>query len=73
MLWDTLYNAIWEYILLRQCLGAENSNFQPFSVNNLFKFSAQGWDLAYFVGNGTKVKMAPEIKPPSEEDFKTAQ
>ena len=29
-----------------------------------FKFSAQGRDLAPFVGNGTKVKMPSEIKPP---------
>ena len=29
-----------------------------------FKFSAQGRDLAPFVGNGTKVKIPSEIKPP---------
>ena len=29
-----------------------------------FKFSAQESDLAPFVGNGTKVKMPSEIKPP---------
>ena len=32
---------------------AENLNFLPIKVNNLFKFSAQGSDLAPFVGNGT--------------------
>ena len=42
----------------------ENSNFPPSSVNNLLKFSAQGRDLAYFVGNGSKVKIPSEIKPP---------
>ena len=29
-----------------------------------FKFSAQENDLAPFVGNGTKVKVPPEINPP---------
>ena len=39
-----------------------------------FKFSAQGCDLAHFVGNGrTEVKMPYEIKSPLNEDFKTAQ
>ena len=33
-------------------------------MNNLFKFSAQGMDLATFIGNGTKVKILSEIKPP---------
>ena len=42
----------------------ENSNFPPSSINNLLKFSAQGRDLAYFVGNGSKVKIPSEIKPP---------
>ena len=40
----------------------EKSNFPPFSVNNLLKFSAQGSDLAPFVGNGTKPKIPFEIK-----------
>ena len=31
-------------------------NFPPFTVNKLFKFSAQGSYLAPFVGNGTKKK-----------------
>jgi hypothetical protein len=31
-----------------------------------FKFSAQGRDLAHFVGNGTKIKILSEIKPPLE-------
>jgi hypothetical protein len=30
----------------------------PITVNNLFKSSAQGSDLAPFVGNGTKVKIS---------------
>ena len=29
-----------------------------------FKFSAQGSDLASFIGNFTKVKIPAEIKPP---------
>ena len=46
---------------------AENLYFLPFSVNNsLFKFSAYGQDLASFVGNGTKIKIPSEIKPPLE-------
>ena len=28
------------------------------------KFSAQGSNLAHFVGNGTKIKIHSEIKPP---------
>jgi hypothetical protein len=48
----------------KSCPGAENLNFPSFSVNNLFKFSAQGQDLAHIVGNGTKVKISSEIKPP---------
>ena len=45
---------------------AESLNFPPFTVNNLIKFSAQGRDFAPFLGNGTKVKIASEIKPPFE-------
>ena len=33
------------------------------------KFSAQGRDLAPFLGNGTKVKIPSEIKPPLEYDY----
>ena len=43
---------------------AENSNFPPISLNNLFNLSAQGGDLAPFVGNGTKVKIPSAIKQP---------
>ena len=43
---------------------AENLNFLPITVNNLFKFSAQGSNLAPFIGNGTKVQIPSEIKPP---------
>ena len=32
-----------------------------------FKFSAQGSDLAPFIGNGTKVKNPSEIKAPLNE------
>jgi hypothetical protein len=41
-------------------------DFPPFTVNKLFKFSAQGSDLATFVGNRTKIKILSEIKPPLE-------
>ena len=34
-----------------------------------FKLSAQGRDLALFVGNGTKVKIPSEIKPPLGYDY----
>jgi hypothetical protein len=34
-----------------------------------FKFSAQGSDLAPFVGNGIKVKIPSEIKPPLKIDL----
>ena len=43
---------------------AENLNFSPITVSNLFKSSAQWNNLALFVGNGTKVKIPSEIKPP---------
>ena len=43
---------------------AENLNFLPITVNNLFKFSAQGNNFAPFIGNGTKVQIPSEIKPP---------
>ena len=48
--------------LRRSLLWAENSNFPPFAVNNLLKFSAQGSYLAPFAGNGTIFKTTSEIK-----------
>ena len=48
----------------KSCHWADNLNFPPITVNNLFKFSTQGSDLAPFIGNGTKVKIPYEIKPP---------
>ena len=42
---------------------AENLNFPPMTVDSLDKFSAQESDMA-IVGNGTKVKIPSEIKPP---------
>ena len=45
-------------------IWAENLNFPLFSVDNLFKFSAQGQDLATFVGNVSTVEKPSEIKPP---------
>ena len=39
--------------------------FKLFTVmDGKFKFSAQGSDLAQIIGNGTKVKIPSEIKPP---------
>ena len=38
--------------------------FECIKVDNLIKFSAQGMDLALFVGNETKVKISFEIKSP---------
>ena len=35
-------------------------------VNKVFKFSVEEINLAPFVGNGTKVKIPSEIKPPLE-------
>ena len=54
--------------------GAEslpwNLNFPP--LENLFKFSAQGSNLAPFVGNGTEVKILSEIMPQLSENYGTA-
>jgi hypothetical protein len=36
---------------------AENLKLPSFLEDNIFKFSAQGRDLAFFDGNGTKVKI----------------
>ena len=48
---------------------ADNSNFLPFAINNVFKFSAQGIDLAPFVGNGTIFKISFDIKLPLNISF----
>ena len=42
----------------------ELSTHSTKQLTYLFKFSAQGSDLAPFIGNGTKVKIFSEIKPP---------
>ena len=34
------------------------------------KFTAQGSDLAPFVGNGTKIKIPSEIKPPLQKELR---
>ena len=39
----------------KSCPWAKNSNFLAFSLNNLFKFSAQVWDLAHFVGQSQNI------------------
>ena len=43
---------------------AEKLNFPPIALNKLSKLSAQGSDLALFIGDRTKVKIPSEIKPP---------
>ena len=54
----------WLLIIRKGSLISEGLNLPPFTVNNLFTFSAQGRDLAHFFGNGTKVKTPSEIRPP---------
>ena len=49
---------------------AENLNFPPITVNNLFNFSAQESNLANFDGNRPKVKIPSDIKPPLWRSFK---
>ena len=42
-------------------LISEKMNFPPMTLNNLFKISAQGSNLAPFIGNGSKVEITSEI------------
>ena len=44
---------------------AENLNFPPKSVKNLFKFSAQDSDLEYLFWQCKKPTASSDIKPPS--------
>ena len=61
-----------DFVLLKFFLSVSQNNFwnknthkKLFSVmGGKFKFSAHQSDLASFVGNGTKVKIPSEIKPP---------
>ena len=48
---------------------ADCLNLPPFTVNNLFKFSAQGRKLAPFFGNGTKVKIPSKNLANFKADF----
>ena len=43
---------------------AENLNFPPKSVNNLFKFSAQDSDLEYLFWQCKNPPVSSDIKPP---------
>ena len=43
---------------------AENLNKLFIVMDGKLKFSVQGSNLAPFVGNGTKIKIPSEIKPP---------
>ena len=43
---------------------AENLNFLPKSVSNLFKFSAQDSDLEYLFWQCKKPPVSSDIKPP---------
>jgi len=43
---------------------AENLNFPPKTVNNLFKFSAQGSDLEYSCWRRKKFPVSSDFKPP---------
>ena len=43
---------------------AENLNFSPKTVNNLFKFSAQDSDLEYFFWQGKKSSVSSDLKTP---------
>ena len=43
---------------------AENSNFSPKTVNNLFKFSAKGSDLEYLIWQHKNSPASSDLKPP---------
>ena len=43
---------------------AENLNKLLTIMDGKFKFAVQSKDLAPFIGNGTKIKIPSEIKPP---------
>ena len=45
-------------------ISVQCNNFPPITVDNLFKFSVQGSDLALFIRNGTKGEIPSAIKPP---------
>ena len=43
---------------------AENLNFLPKSLNNLFEFSAQDGDLEYLIWQCNNSPVASDLKPP---------
>jgi hypothetical protein len=48
---------------------AENLNFLPKSVNNLFKFSAQDSDLEYLFWRSKNPPVSSDLKPPLVKKF----
>ena len=46
---------------------AENLNFPPKTVNNLFKFSAQDSDLEYLFWQRKNSSVSSDLKPPLRE------
>ena len=50
---------------------AENLNFPPKTVNNLFKFSAQDSDLEYLFWQCKKPPVSSDIKPPLADGLST--
>jgi hypothetical protein len=48
---------------------AENLNFQPKTVNNLFKFSAQDSNLEYLFWRSKNSPVSSDIKPPLERSW----
>ena len=52
----------------RSLSWAENLNFLPKSVNNLFKFSAQDSDLENLFWRSKSPPVSSDLKPPLEQD-----
>ena len=50
---------------------AENLNFPPKTVNNLFKFSAQDSDLEYLCWQWKNYPVSSDLKPPLKEGITT--
>ena len=52
---------------------AENLNFPPKSVNNLFKFFAQDSDLEYLFWQQKKYPVSSDLKPPLPFDAEVGE
>ena len=59
-----------QYKYSRSLSWAENLNFLPKTVNNLFKFSAQASDLEYLCWICKNFLLSSDLKPPLDQDFK---